>query len=49
MAFTHYLHAARLAREPELAALAARAALALSDPRPVSGRSICGGSWTRNR
>ena len=31
MAFTHYLHAARLARDPELAALAARAALALGD------------------
>jgi tetratricopeptide (TPR) repeat protein len=31
MAFTHYLHAARLAQEPELAALAARAALALGD------------------
>jgi tetratricopeptide (TPR) repeat protein len=33
MAFTHYLYAARLARDPELAALAARAALALSDPQ----------------
>ncbi len=31
MAFTHYLFAARLAREPELAAMAARAALALGD------------------
>jgi tetratricopeptide (TPR) repeat protein len=31
MAFTHYLHAARLAKDPELAALAARAALALGD------------------
>ncbi|WP_295884765.1 tetratricopeptide repeat protein [uncultured Thiohalocapsa sp.] len=33
MAFTHYLHAAQLARDPELAALAARAALALGDPQ----------------
>ena len=32
MAFTHYLQAARLARDPELAELAARAALSLSDP-----------------
>ncbi|WP_462331229.1 tetratricopeptide repeat protein [Thiohalocapsa halophila] len=31
MAFTHYLHAARLAQDPELAALAARAALGLGD------------------
>jgi tetratricopeptide (TPR) repeat protein len=31
MAFTHYLHAAKLAKDPELAALAARAALALGD------------------
>lgn len=31
MAFTHYLHASRLAQDPELAALAARAALGLGD------------------
>ncbi len=31
MAFTHFLHAAAMARDPELAALAARAALALGD------------------
>lgn len=31
MAFTHYLQAARLAQEPELAAMAARAALAVGD------------------
>jgi tetratricopeptide (TPR) repeat protein len=31
MAFTHYLHAARLAQDADLAALAARAALALGD------------------
>jgi len=31
MAFTHYLQAARMARDPELAALAARAALAWGD------------------
>jgi tetratricopeptide (TPR) repeat protein len=31
MAFTHYLHAARLARDPSLAELAARAALTLGD------------------
>lgn len=32
MSFTHYLHAAKLARDPDLAALAARAALTLDDP-----------------
>ncbi|WP_295541723.1 tetratricopeptide repeat protein [uncultured Thiohalocapsa sp.] len=32
-AFIHYLEAARLARDPALAALAARAALALGDPQ----------------
>lgn len=33
MAFTHYLHAARLARDPALAELAARAALTQDDPQ----------------
>jgi len=33
MAFTHYLHAARLSRDPAIAALAARAALSLGNPQ----------------
>ena len=33
MAFTHYLHAARLSRDPAMAELAARAALSLGNPR----------------
>ena len=33
MAFTHYLHAARLSRDPAMAELAARAALSLGDPQ----------------
>ncbi len=33
MAFTHYLHAARLSRDPAMAELAARAALSLGNPQ----------------
>jgi tetratricopeptide (TPR) repeat protein len=33
LAFTHYLHAARLSRDPAMAELAARAALSLGDPK----------------
>ncbi len=34
LAFTHYLYAARLSKDPRLAELAARAAIALDDPEP---------------